>query len=160
MTRHLFHLAFWADAAERAIKTAAQVALVAIGQDAVGADLWGANLGNVAALAASAALVSPGVRRAQRHREATVSKAQPSVDIDAILAANVRKRVGGKCNVCTALAAMPDEWRDKFEAALADTERFSASSLIGAFDRIDVTLARGSIERHRRRECVGSRGHA
>ena len=58
MTRHLFRLAFWADAAERAIKTAAQVALVAIGQDAVGADLWGANLGNVAALAASAALVS------------------------------------------------------------------------------------------------------
>jgi hypothetical protein len=58
MTRHLFTRAFWADAAERAIKTAAQVALVAIGQDAIGADLWGANLGNVAALAASAALVS------------------------------------------------------------------------------------------------------
>jgi hypothetical protein len=58
MSRHLFRLAFWADAAERAIKTAAQVALVAIGQDAVGADLWGANLGNVAALAVSAALVS------------------------------------------------------------------------------------------------------
>jgi hypothetical protein len=90
-----------------------------------------------------------------------MSKAKSTgVDIDAILADSQRKRVGGKCNVCTALAAMPDEWRDKFEAALADTERFSASSLIGAFDRIDVTLARGSIERHRRRECVGSRGHA
>jgi hypothetical protein len=87
-----------------------------------------------------------------------MSKAKSTgVDIDAILAANVRKRVGGKCNVCAALAAMPDDWRDKFEAALADTERFSATSLIGAFDKIDVTLARGSIERHRRRECVGSR---
>jgi hypothetical protein len=58
MNLHLFRLAFWADAAERAIKTAAQVALVAIGQDAVGADLWHANLANVAALAASAAVMS------------------------------------------------------------------------------------------------------
>jgi hypothetical protein len=58
MTRHLFRLAFWADAAERAIKTAAQVALVAIGQDAIGADLWGANLGNVAGLALGGAALS------------------------------------------------------------------------------------------------------
>ena len=82
------------------------------------------------------------------------------VDIDAILAENVRKGPGGTCSVCAALAAMPAEWRQKFDAAINDRDRFSAASLIGAFERIDVHLNRGAVERHRRRECMGNRGIA
>ena len=89
-----------------------------------------------------------------------MSKAQPSVDIDAILADNVRKRAGGTCSLCTALAEMPADWRAKFEAAIADRKRYSAQSLLEAFDRIGVTLSRNTVDRHRRRECVSSRGHA
>lgn len=85
-----------------------------------------------------------------------MSKAK-SIDIDAILAANTRKRQGGTCSLCTALAEMPADWRAKFEAAIADRKRYSAQSLIDAFERIGVTLARNTIDRHRRRECVGSR---
>ena len=57
MSRHLFHLAFWADAAERAIKTAAQVAILAIGQG-VTVDLFSADWRNVAGLAAGGAALS------------------------------------------------------------------------------------------------------
>jgi hypothetical protein len=57
MTRHLFRLAFWADAAERAIKTAAQVAILAIGQG-VTVDLFSADWRNVAGLAAGGAALS------------------------------------------------------------------------------------------------------
>jgi hypothetical protein len=89
-----------------------------------------------------------------------MSKAQPSVDIDAILADNVRKRAGGTCTLCTALAEMPADWRAKFEAALDDRKRYSAQSLLDAFERIGVTLSRNVVNRHRRRECVSSRGHA
>lgn len=89
-----------------------------------------------------------------------MSKAQPSVDIDAILADNVRKRAGGTCSLCTALAEMPADWRAKFEAAIEDRKRYSSQSLLDAFDRIGVTLARNTVDRHRRRECVGSRAGA
>lgn len=89
-----------------------------------------------------------------------MSKAQPSVDIDAILADNVRKRAGGTCSLCAALAEMPADWRAKFEAAIEDRKRYSSQSLLDAFDRIGVTLARNTVDRHRRRECVGRRGHA
>ncbi len=89
-----------------------------------------------------------------------MSKAQPSVDIDAILAANVRKRAGGTCTLCAALAEMPADWRTKFEAALDDRKRYSSQSLLDAFERIGVTLSRNVVDRHRRRECVSSRGHA
>lgn len=89
-----------------------------------------------------------------------MSKAQPSVDIDAILADNVRKRAGGTCSLCAALAEMPADWRTKFEAAIEDRKRYSSQSLLDAFDRIGVTLARNTVDRHRRRECVGRRGHA
>lgn len=89
-----------------------------------------------------------------------MSKAQPSVDIDAILANHVRKRAGGTCLVCAALAEMPADWRAKFEVAIDDTKRYSSMSLVGAFDKVGVTVARNSVERHRRRECLGRRGHA
>lgn len=88
-----------------------------------------------------------------------MSKAK-SVDIDAILADNVRKRAGGTCSLCTALAEMPADWRAKFEAAIEDRKRYSSQSLLDAFDRIGVTLARNTVDRHRRRECVGSRAGA
>lgn len=90
-----------------------------------------------------------------------MSKAKSTgVDIDAILAANVRKRAGGTCTLCTALAEMPADWRAKFEAALDDRKRYSSQSLLDAFERIGVTLSRNVVDRHRRRECVSSRGHA
>jgi len=90
-----------------------------------------------------------------------VSKAKSTgVDIDAILAENVRKRAGGTCALCTALAEMPAEWRAKFEVALDDRRRYSSQSLLDAFERIGVTLSRNIVDRHRRRECVSSRGHA
>ena len=87
-----------------------------------------------------------------------MSKAKSAgVDIDAILAQHVRKRAGGTCTMCTALAEMPAEWRTKFEQAMDDTSRYSSASLVGAFERIGLTLSRSVIERHRRRECKGSR---
>ena len=88
-----------------------------------------------------------------------MSKAK-SIDIDAILADNVRKRAGGTCSLCAALAEMPADWRAKFEAAIEDRKRYSSQSLLDAFDRIGVTLARNTVDRHRRRECVGSRAGA
>ena len=53
----LYTRAFWADAAERAIKTAAQVAIVAIGQG-VTVDLFAADWRNVAGLALGGAALS------------------------------------------------------------------------------------------------------
>ena len=53
----LFTRAFWADAAERAIKTAAQVAILAIGQG-VTVDLFSADWRNVTGLAAGGAALS------------------------------------------------------------------------------------------------------
>lgn len=53
----LFTQAFWADAAERAIKTAAQVAILAIGQG-VTVDLFAADWRNVAGLALGGAALS------------------------------------------------------------------------------------------------------
>lgn len=58
MKRILTTVKFWADAGERAVKTFAQVALVSLGQDAVGVDVFSADWRNVLGLAASAALVS------------------------------------------------------------------------------------------------------
>jgi hypothetical protein len=55
---------------------------------------------------------------------------------------------------------MPADWRTKFEAALDDRKRYSSQSLLDAFERIGVTLSRNVVDRHRRRECVSSRGHA
>ena len=49
--------AFWADAAERAIKTTAQVAILAIGQG-VTVDLFSADWRNVAGLALGGAVLS------------------------------------------------------------------------------------------------------
>lgn len=90
-----------------------------------------------------------------------MSKATPvSVDIDDILATSQRLRPGGKCTVCAALADMPADWRAKFEAAIDDVKRYSAMSLVGAFEKVGVTVVRNSVERHRKRECLGRRGHA
>jgi len=85
---------------------------------------------------------------------------KPVVDIDAILADSVRRKPGGTCTVCSALASMPDDWRAKFAAAINDLERYSATSLIAALERIGISVGRGAVERHRRRECMGNRGHA
>lgn len=53
----LFTRAFWADAAERSLKTAAQVAILAIGQG-VTVDLFSADWRNVAGLALGGAVLS------------------------------------------------------------------------------------------------------
>ncbi len=58
MTRALFTRAFWIDAAERALKTAAQSALLVVGQDIGGVDLFQADLANAAGFAAGGAVLS------------------------------------------------------------------------------------------------------
>jgi hypothetical protein len=54
----MFTIAFWTAAAERAAKTAAQAILLVIGQDALGFDLFNADLANVAGAALSGAIIS------------------------------------------------------------------------------------------------------
>ena len=57
MTRVLFTVSFWADAAERALKSAAQSAILAFGADHL-AGIMSADLWNVARLAAGGAILS------------------------------------------------------------------------------------------------------
>lgn len=57
-TRVLFTRAFWADAAERAIKSFAQGAVAAWGQDVVGIDKFSASLGTCAVAGLSMATLS------------------------------------------------------------------------------------------------------
>lgn len=54
----IFNKRFWVEAAERAIKTAAQTAVLVIGQDAAGTDLFQADLHNVLGLALGGAVLS------------------------------------------------------------------------------------------------------
>ena len=54
----LFSQAFWADGTERAIKTAAQFALVAFGQDLTGIDIFHADWQRVLGLAGAGAVTS------------------------------------------------------------------------------------------------------
>lgn len=58
MTRVLFTRAFWLDAIERALKSAAQGAMLAAGQDVVSVDLFAADWRNVAGMAAGMAALS------------------------------------------------------------------------------------------------------
>lgn len=54
----LFTRAFWFDAGERAIKTAAQAALLVLGQDMLGFDVFLADWLNLAGFAAGGAVLS------------------------------------------------------------------------------------------------------
>jgi Putative lactococcus lactis phage r1t holin len=54
----IFTKLFWADAAERAAKTAAQVCLLVLGQDIAGLDVFGVSWENVAGFAFGGALIS------------------------------------------------------------------------------------------------------
>ncbi len=83
-----------------------------------------------------------------------------TVDIAALLAANVRKRPGTKCAVCQALGTFDQATRDAIEAAMGDTERFAANGLVGVLARLGHDVGRSTVERHRKRECLGSRGNA
>lgn len=56
--RILFTRAFWLDSAERAIKSFAQGALGAFGQDAIGVDLFSAELHVIAGAGAAMAVLS------------------------------------------------------------------------------------------------------
>lgn len=58
MSRTIFRRAFWLDATERSIKSAAQGALLAVGQDVVTVDLFAADWRNVAGAAAGMAVLS------------------------------------------------------------------------------------------------------
>jgi hypothetical protein len=54
----MFTKLFWRDAAERSISTAAQSAILAIGQDAAGFDVFGADWRNVVGFAVGGAVLS------------------------------------------------------------------------------------------------------
>jgi hypothetical protein len=86
-----------------------------------------------------------------------VSKVKP-VDIDAVLAANTRRKPGGVCIVCRIVATMPADVQAKLEAAFDDRERYSAPSLTNVFTQLGHQVGRSSVERHRNRECVTHRG--
>lgn len=58
MSRALFTRTFWLDAIERALKSAAQGALLAAGQDVVSVDLFAADWRSVAGMAAGMAALS------------------------------------------------------------------------------------------------------
>ncbi len=58
MTRVLFSRTFWLDAIERALKSAAQGAMLAAGQDVISVDLFSADWRNVAGMAAGMAALS------------------------------------------------------------------------------------------------------
>jgi len=58
MNRVLFTRAFWLDAIERALKSAAQGAMLAAGQDVASVDLFAADWRNVAGMAAGMAALS------------------------------------------------------------------------------------------------------
>lgn len=58
MKQILFTRTFWLDTAERAIKTAAQSALLVFGQDAVGFDVFSAGLSNTIGFAIGGAVLS------------------------------------------------------------------------------------------------------
>lgn len=58
MSRTLFTRTFWIDATERALKSAAQGALAAAGQDVVSIDLFAADWRSVAGAAAGMAALS------------------------------------------------------------------------------------------------------
>ncbi len=88
-----------------------------------------------------------------------MSKVKP-VDIDALLAANTRKRPGTRCVVCLALTQLDPATRNAIEAAMADTKRFAAAGLVNVLDGLGYAVGRSTVERHRKRECVASRGNA
>ena len=54
----MFTRTFWRDAAERSISTAAQSALLALGQDVVGFDVFGADWRNVVGVAVGGGVLS------------------------------------------------------------------------------------------------------
>lgn len=58
MTRMLFTRRFWLDALERAVKTAAQSALLVFGQDALGFDVFTAAWSNAVGFAVGGAVLS------------------------------------------------------------------------------------------------------
>lgn len=89
-----------------------------------------------------------------------MSKAQPGVDIDAILAANTRKRPGTQCVACTAIASMPADWQAKVAEAFADKAGRSVANLVDILKALGHDIGKTSVERHRNRECLGSRGIA
>lgn len=76
-----------------------------------------------------------------------------SPDIDALLAAHVKPKPGGKCMVGLALAKLDTPTRAKVVAALADRERFSADGLAAVFCGLGHDMGRSPVERHRRGAC-------
>ena len=90
-----------------------------------------------------------------------MSKAKSTgVDIDAILAGNMRKRPGTQCDTCTAIATMPANWQAKIAQVFADKTNHSIANIVDIFRALGHDIGKTSIERHRNRGCLGSRGLA
>ncbi len=76
-----------------------------------------------------------------------------TLDVDALLAMNVRKAAGGICSVGAALGKMDPATRAKIEAAFVDTERFASTGLSAVLRSMGHDVGRSAADRHRRREC-------
>jgi hypothetical protein len=79
----------------------------------------------------------------------------PSVDIDALLDAHVRKRRGGTCTIALLLAELDPDVRAKVEAAFADDIRYASPGLAELMTQLTGQRVTGTTtNRHRRRECL------
>ncbi len=76
-----------------------------------------------------------------------------TLDVDALLAMNVRKAAGGICSVGAALGKMDPATRAKFQAALDDLARFSNGGLANAFVGVGFDIGENAVQRHRRGRC-------
>ena len=79
------------------------------------------------------------------------------VDIDALLSANVKRRQGARCQVCTALEELAPATRDKLVGALVDKNRYTAQGLATVLTELGHGMSRSPVERHRRGDCRAGR---
>ena len=78
-----------------------------------------------------------------------------TVNLDALLAEHVRKPKGTQCSVAGTLALLDPAARAKFEAAIADEDRYAAVGLADALTKFSGRrTTANTVSRHRRRNCL------
>lgn len=85
---------------------------------------------------------------------------QPEINIDDLLAANVRRAAGPSCTVCIALASLSDDMRAKLDAAVANRNTYTSRGLVTVINALvveELHVTRSAVDRHRNRECKAGR---